>query len=136
MNCLDLSFIPFMQAVNLDSILDAIFGLEQISALGLACNQISLDMIESLLRKQGGKKLWEKVDLGRLDQEVGDSDILEVCSYLPNLCRWSVLSPRATIDGAKEWKRICPELETVQFAGGGLSEEVKEVLQGRGVTAI
>jgi hypothetical protein len=40
-----------------------------------------------------------------------------------------------TVDGAREWKRICPNLETFKFVGGGgLSKEVKEVLKELGVT--
>jgi hypothetical protein len=98
---------------------------------------MSLENIKSLLRKQGGKKLWEKVVLGRLDQEVRDADILEICSYLPSLRTWSLICPRftLTIEGAREWKRICPNLETVDLPDeGGLSEEVKEVLQELGVS--
>jgi hypothetical protein len=95
---------------------------------------MSLENIKSLLRKQGGKKRWEALVLGCVDQETNDADILEICSYLPNLRQWSVLSPRTniSIDGAREWKRICLNLETVR--GVGLSDEVKEVLQGLGVT--
>jgi hypothetical protein len=42
--------------------------------------------------------------------------------------RSELVCPRSTISipGAKEWKRICPNLRTVHFSGGGgLSEEVK-----------
>jgi hypothetical protein len=98
--------------------------------------RLSLYKIKSLLKKQRGKKLWEDVTLGQLDRDVGDSDILEICSYLPSVKEWSVLSHSysLTIDGAREWKRICPNLETVNFGSRGLPEEVKEVLQELGVT--
>jgi hypothetical protein len=80
-----------------------------------------------VLKNQRGTKIWQTLILGQIDQEMNDSDILEICSYLPSIRRWTVLSPRCTItiDGAREWKRICPNLETVNFiGGGGLSEEV------------
>jgi hypothetical protein len=134
MSLLKLNFHPISEAVNLDSCLDIIFGLSHITTLSLIWNRVSLENIKSLLRKQGGKKRWEALVLGRFDQEMNDADILEICSYLPNLRQWSVLSPRTniSIDGAREWKRICLNLQTVR--GVGLSDEVKEVLQGLGVT--
>jgi hypothetical protein len=122
--------------VNLDSCLDAIFRLEKITTLSLIWNRLSLDKIKSSLREQGGKKRWETLVLGPVDQKVNDSDILEICFYLPSLIEWTVASPRSTItvDGAREWKRICPDLEIVHFGSRGLPEEVKEVLQELGVT--
>jgi hypothetical protein len=65
-----------------------------------------------------------------------DVDIFEICSYLPSLQEWTVISPRSTmtVDGAREWKRICPNLKTVHFIGRELSEVVKEVLQVLEVT--
>jgi hypothetical protein len=125
----------FNYRVNLDSCLDAIFGLEQITALCLIWNRISLDKIKSLM-KQGGMKRWEIVFLGPVEQEVNDSDILEICSYLPSLREWTLFVTRRatlTVDGAREWKRICPNLEIVHFIGGEFPEEVKVVLQGLGV---
>jgi hypothetical protein len=85
---------------------------------------------------QGGMKRWENLLLSRVGQEMNDDDILEICSYLPSLIELTVSSPRSTltVDGAREWKRICPHLETVNFVGGGLSDEVKEVLKELGVT--
>jgi hypothetical protein len=136
MSVLQLIFNNMPENVNLDSCLDIFFKLDHITNLVLFWNQMSLEKVKSSLRKQGGKKRWEIVVLGRVDQELNDADILEICSYLPLLIYWSVLSPRSiiTIDGAREWKRICPNLETVHFIGGGrLSEEVKEVLRGLGV---
>jgi hypothetical protein len=139
LNILQLLFNTVLQTVNLDSTLDAIFGLDQITTLSLIWIPLSVDKIKSALNKRGRKKRCEVLLLGQVDQEINDADILEICSCLPNLRRWSVLSPRTTItiDGAREWKRICPNLKTVNFKrGGGLSEEVKEVLQGLGVTVI
>jgi hypothetical protein len=80
-------------------------------------------------------KRCEKLLLAQIDQVMNDSDILEICSYLPLLREWAMfaLSTSLTIDGVREWKRICPNLETVYFVEGGLSEEVKEALQGLGV---
>jgi hypothetical protein len=131
-----LCFNSILQTVNLDSSLDAIFGQDQITTLILMWNQMSLDKIKSALKKQRGMKRLEKILLSQVDQEINDDDILEICSFLPALNDWTVSSPRSTItiDGAREWKRICPNLETVQFSGGILSDEVKEVLQGLGVT--
>jgi hypothetical protein len=135
MSVLHLNFHPLLQTVNLDASLDAIFVLDQITTLYLLWKRMSLDKIKSSLRKQRGKKRWERVVLGRVDQEVNDSDILEICSYLPSLQEWTVISPRSTltVDGAKEWKRICPHLTSIDI-GEGISEEVEEVLQGLGVT--
>jgi hypothetical protein len=62
-----------------------------------------------------------------------------VCSFLPKLREWTVSGPRFTlaINWAREWKRICPLLETVDFVGDEeLTDEVKEVLQGLGITVI
>jgi hypothetical protein len=132
-----LYFSPYLQTVNPDSCLDIIFGLDQITTLLLLWDRMSLDKIKSSLRKQRGKKRWERVALGRVHQEVNDADVLEICSYLPSLRSWYLICQRftLTVDGAREWKRICPNLETVKFVGGGgLSEEVKEVLKGLGVT--
>jgi hypothetical protein len=121
---------------NLDSFLDAIFALDQITNLYLIWNQMSLYKIKSALKKQGGKKRWEFVDLGYVDQEMNDDDILEICYYLPSLNDWNIIGPGATltVDGAREWKRICPRLTTVMFGGEGLSAEVKEVMRELGVT--
>jgi hypothetical protein len=132
----DLILIFNNENVNLDSCFDSIFKLDQIITLFLVWEGISVDKIKSSLRKQGGKKRWETLVLGRVDQEMNDADILEICSYLTNLRRWSVVSPRTTItiDGAREWKRICPNLQTVIIERDeGLSEEVKKFLQGLGV---
>jgi hypothetical protein len=137
LNILRVDFNPLLQTANLDASLDAIFGLDQISNLYLCWNQISLSKIKSALKKQGGMKRCEKMLLAQIDQVINDSDILEICSYLPSLLEWTVFSPSSTltIDGAKEWKIICPNLDTVNFIGGeGLPEEVKEVLRGLGVT--
>jgi hypothetical protein len=75
---LKLRFNKRLEHVNLDSSLDAIFGLDQITALCLTCNQISLEKIKSLLRKQRGMKRWEKVAFGRLDQVINDAHISEI----------------------------------------------------------
>jgi hypothetical protein len=67
---------------------------------------------------------------------MNDADFLEIFSYLPSLREWIVDSSSfaITIDGAKEWKRICPNLQSFNIERGeGLSEEVKEVLKGLGV---
>jgi hypothetical protein len=133
----DLQLIFNNEHLNLDSCLDSIFGLDQITSLLLLWNRMSLDKIKSVLRKQGGKKRWEIVCVGEVNQAINDSDILEICSYLPSLIEWSVFPPRSslTVDGAREWKRICPNLENVHFAGGEvLSDQVKDVLQDLGVT--
>jgi hypothetical protein len=136
MSLLQLNFHHLSEAVNLDASLDAIFGLDQITNLYLNWNRMSLENIKSALRKQGGKKGCEFLGLVGVDQEINDSDIMEICSYLPSLNEWFVFSPRSTltIDGAREWKRICPNLEIVKFGREGLPEEVKKVLQGLGVT--
>jgi hypothetical protein len=132
----DLKLIFNNDDVNLDASFDSIFGLDQITNLYLWWKLMSLDEIKSALRKQEAKKKWEFVDLGDFDREINDADILEICSYLPSLREWAMSSPRATItiDGAREWKRICPNLEIVNFFDGELSEEVEEVLRGLGVT--
>jgi hypothetical protein len=124
---LHLSFIH-SRSLNLDSCLDAIFGLNQITSLSLSWYRMSLDMIKCSLRKQGDKKRWERLCLRQIDREMGDLDILEICYYLPSLLCW-MFDERSTltIDGAREWKRICPNLDGVQFM---MSEEVKEVLNG------
>jgi hypothetical protein len=138
MSDLKLGFYPILQTVNLYSCLDAFFALDQITNLVLFWKQISLEKVKSSLRKQGGKKRWETLVLARVDQDTNDADILEIYSYLPSLRHWSLfvtLRATLTIDGAREWKRICPDLESVNFGrvGGGLSEEVKEVMRGLGV---
>jgi hypothetical protein len=135
MSLLQLNFHPLLQTVNLNASLDDIFGLDQIINLNLSWNRMSLENIKSALRKQGGKKRWEIVSLGQVHQEMNDSDIIEISSYLPSLIDWTGFPPRSTltIDGAREWKRICPRLETLRFTGGRLSGEVKKVLQGLGV---
>jgi hypothetical protein len=58
MSLLKLLFNYCLEDVNLDSILDAIFGLDHITYLVLIWNRISLEDIKSSLGKQGGKKLW------------------------------------------------------------------------------
>jgi hypothetical protein len=133
---LQLYFNFRLQTSILDASFDAIFILDQITTLYLLWNRMSLDKIKYSLRKQRGKKRWERVALGNIDHAMNDDDILEICFYLPSLIEWTVASPRSTItvDGARKWKRICPDLETVHFLGGGLPEEVEEVLQGLGVT--
>jgi hypothetical protein len=82
----------------------------------------------------------EKIFLGRAERELNDEDILEICSYLPLLREWAVMCPGTTlsIEGARVWKRINPDLESAHFVGGqeGLSEEVKEVFRGLGVTVL
>jgi hypothetical protein len=44
--------------------------------------------------------------------------------------RWPLL----TVDGARQWKAICPLLANVYFPGLGVSKEAKYVLRGLGVT--
>jgi hypothetical protein len=132
---LNLSISPLFQIANLDSCLVAIFGLDHITNLYLDWDRLSMEMIKSALKMQGGKKRWEIVGLSEFDRGMNDSDLLEICSYLPKLKEWDVLGTRftLTIDGAREWKRICPLLETVDFVGDEeltLTDEVKEVLQG------
>jgi hypothetical protein len=136
MSVLQLILNKMPETVNLDSCLDIIFKLDQIASLCLIWNQMSLHKIKSSLKKQGGMKRWEKSILAQFDQEMNDTDILEICSYLPSLREWTVYSPGSTItiDIAREWKKICPDLAIVRFVGGGLSEEVNELLEGLGVT--
>jgi hypothetical protein len=74
-----LSFFSQLETVNLDSCLDAIFALGQITTLTLYWDDLSIDMIKIALRKQGGKKLWEVVDLAEFDLEMNDTDLLEIC---------------------------------------------------------
>jgi hypothetical protein len=98
---------------------------------------MSLVKIESALLEQGGKKRWEMVDLGCLDRGMNDTDLLEICFYLPKLKEWTVLVPEfnLTIDGAREWKRICPDLAKIYLGGNEiLSDEVIEVMEGLGIT--
>jgi hypothetical protein len=88
---------------------------------------------------QGGKKRLESLSFGDfdLDLEMNDADIMEICFFLPKLKEWDVSGPRftLTIDGAREWKRICPLLETVELAGEErLTEEVKEEMKVLGFT--
>jgi hypothetical protein len=125
-----------LQTANLEASFDSIFGLDQITTLYLLWNRMSLDKIKFSLRTQGAKKKIEFVGLGKVDHAMNDADILEICFYLPSLIEWTVISPRSTItiNGAREWKRICPNLKTVRFVVGGLTDEVKEVLRGLGVT--
>jgi hypothetical protein len=127
----------FPLAGNFESCLDAIFGLNQITTIYLYWNQLSMEMIKTALKKQGGKKRWEIVDLGDFDREMNDTNLLEICSYLPRLREWSGSSTifTLTIYGVREWKRICPLLEIFHFLGDeGLSEEVKEEMKGLGIT--
>jgi hypothetical protein len=77
------------------------------------------------------------VHLGDFDRGMNDADLLEICSYLPKLKKWNVSGPvfTLTIDEAREWKRICPQLEYVKiWSEEGFSEEVKEVMNGLGIT--
>jgi hypothetical protein len=135
----DLKLVFNNEHVNLDSCLDIIFGLDQITTLYLIWEGMSVDKIKFALKKQIVMNRCEYFGLGRVDQEMNDHNILEICSYLSNLYYWVVISPRTTItiDGAREWKRICPNLQTVILERGeGLSEEVKEILLGLGVNVI
>jgi hypothetical protein len=132
---LRLSLFSQLDTVNLNSCLDAFIALGQITTLTLYWDRFSIDMIKTALKKQGGKKRWEMVDLSEFDREMNDADLLEICSYLPKLKDWDVSGPRftLTIDGARGWTRIYPLLETVDFVGDEeltLTDEVKEVLQG------
>jgi hypothetical protein len=126
------------EPVDLDSCLDVIVGLDHITYLSLYWNRISLDKIKTALRNQGGKKRWEFVSFGVFERELNDDDILEVCYYLPSLREWTLFGTRFTItvEGAREWKRICPNLISIRGLSGGLSEEVMEGFQGLGVTII
>jgi hypothetical protein len=129
--------------VNLDVILESIFKLDNLSNLLLRWNVISLDMIKSALQKQGGKKGLEVFSLDGIDRSLFDADILEICSYLPNLQCWDVVGMDSTftIDGVLEWKRICPLLGSVRFGTErmfgtrGMSEEVEEALMEMGINA-
>jgi hypothetical protein len=133
---LKLFFNERIDHVNLDSCLDAIFGLDQIIRLYLGCKRMSLEKVKSVLNRQGGKKTWRYVGLTQIDQKLNDSDILEICSYLPNLRQWIVF-PRSplTIDGAREWKRICPKLTSID-TGGGFSPGFRNLMYGLGITVI
>jgi hypothetical protein len=113
---LKLLIISF-EAVNLDVILESIFKLDNLSNFSLRWNRISLDMIKSALHKQGGKKGLEVFSLDGIDRSLFDADILEICSYLPNWQCWDVvgMDSTLTIDGALEWKRICPLLDSVRL---------------------
>jgi hypothetical protein len=64
----DLKLVFNNEHVNLDSCLDIIFGLDQITTLYLICFRISLEKTKSALRRQGGMKRWEEVALARFNQ--------------------------------------------------------------------
>jgi hypothetical protein len=122
---------------NFDCCLDAVFGLDHIDVLAIVWDQMSVDKIKSVMKKQGGNKQWKTLTLGIVDREINDVDILEICQYLPMLreCTWfgtGLAISTLTIEGAREWKRICPHLTFIQT--GGFSEEVEELLIGLGVT--
>jgi hypothetical protein len=89
------------------------------------------------MNRHGKKKMLQSFNLEGLDRAMNEVEILEICSYLPNLREWSVVGSVSTltVEEAREWKRICPHLEKVWF-GELLSEEVKEELRGLGVELI
>jgi hypothetical protein len=129
---LQLSFSFRNESLQLESCLDAIFRLDQIITLSLNWVPFSVDSVKTALKKQGSKKRWESLSLSFVDPKMNGKDILEICSYLPLLRKWEVRST-ITINGATEWKRICPRLESVN-CNGELSKKVEKVLQGLGVT--
>jgi hypothetical protein len=98
---------------------------------------MSIEMIMSSLNKQGKKKKLQTFCLRGLDRAMNEAEILEICSYLPDLRDWSVdgSGSTLTVEGAREWKRICPKLEEVGVQRY-VSDEVKEVLQVMGVSVV
>jgi hypothetical protein len=121
--------------VNLDSCLDAIIGLDQISILFLCWSRMSLDKFLVVLRKQRAKKRWNTLCLVGFDPAWTEADFLEICSFLPDLREFGGGEIPLAIEGVREWKRICPNLRMVRIIWGiRLTEEVKDELRGLGVT--
>jgi hypothetical protein len=141
---LSLFLSSYANSSHLDSgFEECVFGLEHLTTLSLIWNILSIDNIKKAL-KQGGGKCCEVLILARFDQDMGDK---KICSYLPKLRKWSVIGSgfTVTVEGAREWKRICPKLSVVKFnfarvAGGvvgrELSEEVIREMKGLGITAL
>jgi hypothetical protein len=131
---LTLSFSNELATANLDSCLGAIFGLDQISNLFLCWNRLSVDLVKSSLIQQGTNKRLTKVYLTGIDRLLFDSDVLEICAFLPHLQEWLGFCPSSPLStqGVRDWKRICPDLATVKLAG--ISEDVEEELEGMGVS--
>jgi hypothetical protein len=135
-----LDFNQDIAHMNSDVCLDAIFSLDQLSFLSLCWNHVNIEKIKSLLNKQGAKKSLETIMIYGMYRVLSDSDILDICAFLPSLKEWFVcdVGSALTIEGAREWKRICPYIEIVEFNGGldkrglgytGVSEEVKEAFR-------
>jgi hypothetical protein len=120
---------------NLDILLDAIFSLDQLVIISLRWNRMSVEKIKSSMKRHGGTKRSTYFRLCGIDRAMNEVDILEICSFLPELEYWVVKVSDLTVDGAKEWKRICPNLKSIEllFSGGGGSKEVKEELRGLGL---
>jgi hypothetical protein len=125
---------------NLDACLDAIFSLDQLAFLSIRWNGMSVEKIKSSLNKHGGTKSLYFFGLFGLDRDMNEADILEICSFLPDLQIWEgkVSGSDLTVDGAREWKRICPNFSTAYIDGGddldgAVSAEVREELRGLGV---
>jgi hypothetical protein len=132
LNRMTLSIYSQSENVNFDSCLDLILGLHQLIYLYLDFDGLTFGKIRSSLKKQGVKKRWEVLMMTHADDEMNDTDILEICFHLPSLREWRVLTPRytLTVEGVREWTRICPLLKFILVRAGGLSEEV--VFLGRG----
>jgi hypothetical protein len=126
LNELSLYFNQKSDDANFDSCLDAIFSLDQVKCLRLRWNRLTCESILTVLSKKGKKTRMELFCLygGVLSQ----TDILEICSYLPALREWRSSTSTITISVAKEWKRICPHLATVYITG--LTEKVKKTFEG------
>jgi hypothetical protein len=101
---------------------------------------MSITMIKSSLNQQGKKRRLKTLAMYGIERDISDDDedIVEICSYFPDLREWSVggFGPTLTVDGVREWKRICPLLEKVRFQEDMLSEEVKEEFGRIGVDVI
>jgi hypothetical protein len=125
-----------LNSVNFDELFEPIFSLDHLAFLSLNWDRISIEKIKLILNKQDKKKKkLQFLSLYRVDRDISESDILEICSFLPELKCLGVQASQSfdlTVDGAKEWKRICPQLESVKF-GDELSEEVEEALNEMGV---
>jgi hypothetical protein len=119
--------------MNLDACLDTIFALDHLNTLYLHWNRISLETIKSALHKKGTLKRLEALWLLGVDRPISDTDILEICAYFPDLRIWLGYCPSVaiSIEGVREWKRICPRLASVFM--DGLSDEVNDALREMGV---
>jgi hypothetical protein len=125
---LTLRFYQLPSYLNFDDRLDSICALRHLEQLSLRWNRMSIEMIMSSLNKQGKKKKLQTFCLRGLDRAINEAEILEICSYLTDLRDWSVdgSGSTLTVDGVREWKRICPKLEKVVVQRNVLSNRLRK----------